>query len=166
MTFIIPEPKTNGGKAQEIINSEPNDNGGDTQENAINSEPKANGDEAKDTNATSEPETNGDEGHQPVQHTSCDKKNKHEKAAKRQARRDARKAKWATRLAAFKAKAKKVGEALFFPVALVVGIIFSPLILAMSVIVYILKGVAWLVVKILDLVCCGPVLLCFICKWR
>lgn len=160
--IIISEPETNG-KAQEIIiNSEPNKNGSETQENAITSEPNTNGDEAKVSNATSEPETNGDEGHQPVQRTSCDSKNKYEKAAKRQARRDARKAKWA----AVRAKAKKIGEAMFLPVAMVVGIIFSPLILAVNVVVCIFKGVVWLVVKIVDLVCCGPVLVCFACKCR
>lgn len=126
-------------------------------------QPKHNGEEAQETTAT-EPKHNGEEGSELVQHSSCDSINKNEKAAKRQARREARKAKWAARRATFKAKSKKVGEALFLPAAVVLGVIFLPLILVVDAVVCIFNGVVWVVVKIVDTMCCGPVLVCFLCK--
>lgn len=97
-------------------------------------------------------------------HNRCDTKNKQQKPAKEQARREARRARWATRRTAFKCKAKKVGEAILLSTAVAGGVIFAPVILAVSVLFAVVKFLIWLVVKILDLLCCGPVLVCFVCK--
>lgn len=88
------------------------------------------------------------------------KPSKKEKAEKRAARKEARKVKWATRRAAFKDKAHKVGEALFIPVAVVCGIVFGPLILAFDVCLCAFKAVVWLVVKIVDCLS-APFVACF-----
>lgn len=88
------------------------------------------------------------------------KPSKQEKSEKRAARKEARKAKWAARRAAFKDKAHRVGEALFIPVAVVCGIVFGPLILAFDVCLCAFKAVVWLVVKIVDCLC-APFVACF-----
>lgn len=88
------------------------------------------------------------------------KPSKEEKAEKRVARKEARKAKWAARSAAFKDKAHKVGEALFIPVAVVCGIIFGPVILAFDVCLCAFKAVVWLVVHIFDCLS-APFVACF-----
>lgn len=116
--------------------------------------------ETRETMATSEPDHSGEEGHELVQHTSCGSPTKQEKAAKRQERREARKAKWAARRASFKTKSKKVAEALFLPTAVVLGIIFSPVILAVDAVICIFRGVVWLVVMIGNLMCV-PIVVCF-----
>lgn len=109
-------------------------------------------------------EHTGEDGHELTPPKRCDTTNKQQKAANKQARREARKAKWAARRTTFKANAKKVGEALFLPAAVVGGIIFGPVILVVSFILTVVKMVVWLVMKILDLLCCGPVVVCFACK--
>lgn len=149
-TETITQPKRNEKEAGETI---------------ATPEPNQNGEEAQETMATTKPKNNnGEEGSELVQQSSCDSTNKDEKTAKRQARREARKAKWAARRATFKAKSKKVGEALFLPTAVVLGVICSPVILVVDAVLCIFKGVIWVVVKIVDTVCCGPVLVCFLCK--
>lgn len=85
---------------------------------------------------------------------------KKEKAEKRAARKETRKAKWAARRAAFKEKTHKVGEALFIPVAGVCGIVFGPVILAFDVCLCAFKAVVWLVVKIFDCLS-APFVACF-----
>lgn len=105
----------------------------------------------------------GDEAQEPNSPASCQKPNKQEKVAKRAAKKEARKTKWATRRAAFKTKAKKIGEALFLPLALVLGIVCAPAILAFDLVLCVVKLVFLLVVKILDLLC-APFMLCWL--WR
>lgn len=153
--------KAAANQTETTTQTEPNEE--EAGETVATSEPKHNGEEAQDTMAT-EPKNNGKEGSELTQHSSCDSITKNEKAAKRQARREARKAKWAARRATFKAKSKKVGEALFLPAAVVLGVIFSPVILVVDAAICIFNGVVWVVVKIVDTMCCGPVLVCFLCK--
>lgn len=105
----------------------------------------------------------GDEAQEPNNPASFQKPNEEGKAAKREAKKEARKAKWATRRAAFKTKAKKIGEALFLPTALVLGIVCAPAILVFNLVLCVVNSVFWLVAKILDLLCV-PFMLCWL--WR
>lgn len=97
-------------------------------------------------------------------HNRCDIKTKQQGLSKKQACREARRAKWAARRTSFKCKAKKVGEAILLSAAVAGGLIFAPVILTVSILFAVVKFLIWLVVKILDLLCCGPVLVCFVCK--
>lgn len=102
-----------------------------------------------------------EEGSQKVNNPGTRQKHsKKEKAEKRAARKEARKAKWAARRAAFKAKAHKVGEAMFIPVAVVCGIVFGPVILAFDVCLCAFKAVVWLVVQIANCLS-APFVACF-----
>lgn len=175
-TVIALKPITNGGAI--MVASEPMING---EEITVTSEPIINGEEEdtqptivipkptinnEETMVASEPNINGEEGHE-LGELNRDANNKQEKAAKRQAkrearkeRRQARKAKWAARGATFEEKSKKVGEAAFWPA---LGVIFCPVMLAVDACLCIYKGVVWVVVKIVDTLCCGPVLVGLVC---
>lgn len=124
--------------------------------------PKQANDEGQ--NVVMEPMRSGEQGQQLIQTTGCDITIKQDKTAKRAARRQARKEKWATRRTEFKRAAKKIGKALFLPTAVVGGIVLAPVILVMDVVFLALNVVVGLVVRILDLIFCGPVLVCFVCK--
>lgn len=164
------KPIINGedGAQEIIVTSEPIINGEeqDAQSTMVTPKPTINGEEIM---VAPEPNTNGEEGHELVE-LNRDATKKDEKAAKRQAkrearkaRRQARKAKWSARGATFKKKSKKVGEAVFWPVAVAVGVICCPVMLAVDACLCIYKGVVWLVVKIFDTLCCGPVLVGLVC---
>lgn len=113
---------------------------------------------------TVEPEQSGVEGQEVSQPTSCTTMKKQDKAAKRAVRRQARKEKWTARCAAFKTKAKKVSNVLLLSTAAVGGIILAPVILVVDIVFFVLNTVLELVIRILDLIFCGPILVCFICK--
>lgn len=117
----------------------------------------------KGRDISTDPNDSGDEAQEPNSPASCQKLNKQEKAAKRAAKKEARKAKWAARRTAFKTEAKKIGEALFLPVALVLGIVCAPAILVFNLVLCVVNSVFWLVAKIRDLLC-APFMLCWL--WR
>lgn len=162
-TVTAPKPITNSRAitvtSEPIINSEEED----TQPTIVIPKPTINNEE---TMVASQPNISGEEGHE-LGELNRDANNKQEKAAKRQAkrearkeRRQARKAKWAARGATFKEKSKKVGEAVFWPT---LGVILCPVMLALDACLCIYKGVVWVVVKIVDTLCCGPVLVGLVC---
>ena len=110
------------------------------------------------------PEYTSEDSHELAQPPGCETRNKQQKTAKKQARREARKAKWAARRTIFKGNAKKVSEALFLPAAVVGGIVLAPVILVVDVVLFVVKLVVWLVMKIVDLLICGPALVRFVRK--
>lgn len=124
-------------------------------------EPKLTNEEGQGN--TSEPNHTGEEGEELASSISSQASKKQEKMARREARREARKAKWAARRAAFKTKAKKVGEAVFLPCAVVLGILFAPVIIVVDLVWCVVSVVIGLVVRIFDLMC-APFLVCFVCK--
>lgn len=161
--MVASEPMING---EEItVTSEPIINGEeeDMQPTKVIPKPTINNEE---TMVASEPNIKGEKGHE-LGELNRDANNKQEKAAKRQAkrearkeRRQARKAKWAATGATFKEKSKKVGEAVLWPA---LGVIFCPVMLAVDACLCIFEGVVWVVVKIVDTLCCGPVLVGLVC---
>lgn len=170
--IVTSEPIINGGEdAQQImVAPKPIINGEeqDAQKTMVPPKPIINGN-GKETVVASEPNINGEEGHELVE-LNRDSTKKDEKAAKRQAkrearkeRRQARKAKWAARGATFKEKSKKVGEAVFWCAAVGLGVILTPVFLVGDLCLCICKSVGWVVVKIVDTLCCGPVLVCCVC---
>ncbi|KAG6358215.1 hypothetical protein INS49_014099 [Diaporthe citri] len=117
----------------------------------------------EEQNITMNPKRAGEEGQKLDHPSTFQKLNKQEKAAKRAARKQARKDKWAARRTNFKTKAKKLAEALFLPVAVVLGIVFAPLILVFDLFLCAVRSVVWLVVTAFELMC-APLLVCFLCK--
>lgn len=87
---------------------------------------------------------------------------KSDKKSKRAARREARKAKWAMRRTAFKTKAKKVLDSAVTPGMIALVIIFSPVIVALSILGFVLDSVVMLIIHILDCLW-APVTLCI--RW-
>ncbi|KAL2276229.1 hypothetical protein FJTKL_01278 [Diaporthe vaccinii] len=112
---------------------------------------------------TSGPNHNDEEGEELAPSTSSQTSLKQEKKSTRGARKEARKAEWASRHAAFKTKAKKLGEVVFLPCAVVVGIIFAPFIIVADMVLCVVNVAGWVVVKIFDLMC-APFLVCFVIK--
>ncbi|KAG8158349.1 hypothetical protein KVR01_012110 [Diaporthe batatas] len=86
-----------------------------------------------------------------------------EKMAKRAGRRQARKAKWAARRTALKARSNKLVDAAFLPATIVSCILCSPLICVADITFTVIQGVVILIIRIVD-VMCAPVLVCIMCR--
>ncbi|KAG8158219.1 hypothetical protein KVR01_011980 [Diaporthe batatas] len=85
--------------------------------------------------------------------------NKSAKKAKRAARREARKAKWATRRTAFKIKVKKILDAAVTPGMVALFTVFSPVIMAIGIVSFVLDAVVMFIIHVLGCLC-APVMIC------
>lgn len=112
----------------------------------------------------SEPSQSVEEGERPSPSANSRACKKLQKLARRAARREARKAKWAARRIAFRARAHRFGEAAFLPVAIIGGIIFGPVLIAWDLAMCVVSVAGWIVVKIIDLMC-APFMACYYI-WR
>lgn len=152
------KPKTSEKTNKAVIKA------ADTQNNMAVVEPNNTKDEGQ--LIISEPKYAGDEVQNLSQSTSGNtvNHNNQDKPARRAARKQARKERWVTRCAAFKTNAKKIGEALFLPATVIGGIVFGPIILVVGIVFFALRVVLLVVLKILDLIFCGPVLACYVIR--
>lgn len=113
---------------------------------------------------SSEPSQSGEEGEKLKPSANSKACKKLQKLARRAGRREARKAKWAARRVAFRARAHRFGEAAFLPVAIIGGIIFGPVLIAWDLAMCVVSVAGWIIIKIIDLVC-APFMACFyICR--
>lgn len=112
----------------------------------------------------SEPNQSGEEGERPNLSTNSRECKKLQKLARRAGKREARKAKWAARRIAFRARAHRFGEVAFLPVAITAGIIFGPVLIAWDLAMCVVSVAGWIVVKIIDLICAPFVACVYICR--
>lgn len=92
-------------------------------------------------------------------HVTSPASQKSDKKAKRAARREARKAKWAMRRTAFKTTVKKILDAAVTPGMIALVTIFSPVIMTLGIVIFVLDSVIMLIFHLLDCLC-APVMFC------
>lgn len=79
----------------------------------------------------------------------------------KQARREARRAKWAARRASLKHLAKKAGKAIAISGAVVLGFIFGPILIVIDLAVAVVGLVIRLIMELVGLIC-APFYVCFV----
>lgn len=112
----------------------------------------------------SEPRQTGEEGERPNPSSNSRACQKLQKLARRAGKREARKAKWAARRIAFRARAHRFGEVAFLPVAITAGIIFGPVLIAWDLAMCVVSVAGWIIIKIFDLICTPFVACVYICR--